>query len=377
MKNYTNKFTAATLIVASVVLAISGPVAPVNAQSRLLASTQERFTKLKERVTTAIETNIEKLEQSKEKLNASLSVNVGKDGATVSVSSSAGSLSGGVTKEGANISSESQRAGAVSGSIGRDGVSGQAQGANGGAVSSSLSKDGIKLDLSGANGGDAKITVDTDGISGSLSVAGDLKDKLKESNQKAIDKLKDMKEKVESATDIENIEERAKEFDQIFKEIAIANVQATVTKSIDSMTKVLDRLQLTADKLQSQVNKIKECLTGLQDSGVDVDANISGSGVSGSINTSAVSCDDLNVDVNSGDMAASLQEQLDATKSTMKTIRTFLSSTIDLLGELKLNDYTNTLSSFNGITSQVDIVVNLARDVQNNLGNLASSIRKS
>lgn len=376
------QLTSALLIAISIVLVAGGPVQSVNAQSvtgsSSLQSSLASLTQLKQKITTAIDSSVNKLKQSQENLNFSLNVTVDENGVVTNVKSGENSASASVGKDGANANIKGSNGSSASGTIGKDGASGEAKSSNGGTATGSVGKDGVSGSVSTSKGSNAAISAGLGTVTGSLSIPSDIKDKLKAANQKAIDKLEELKEKVESANKLEDLKEKAQEFDQAFKEIAIANVQATVTKSIDSMTKVLDRLQVAANNLESQVNKIKECLQSTKvDASGDANASDGKLNANGSISASALKCEDLNVDANAGDAAASLQEKIDAAKSTMQTIRSFLSSTISLVGELKSGGYTNTMASFQGISSQVDIVANLALTVQNDLVNLSTSIKKA
>lgn len=360
------------LVALSVVIAASGPVSVVNAQASL--GVQQSLTQFKQKVTTAIDSSLEKLKQSKEKLDLSIDVKVDQNGVVSTVEANGNSATGTINKDGASGSVNSSKGGGASGTVGKDGASGQAKSSNGASASGNVGKDGASANVKGSSGGSAAINATDSAIAGSISVPEDLKNKLKAANQKAIDKLEELRTKVEETNKLEDIKAKAQEFDQAFKEIAIANVQATVTKSIDSMTQVLDRLQIAANNLQSQVTKIKECL---QSGEIDVNASAQNGNASGSINASAPECSELNVAANSGDSAASLQEKLDSAKSTMQTIRSFLSSTISLVGEFKSGNYTNTMTSFQGIASQIDIVASLSATIQNDLVNLSSSIKKA
>src|SRR5207253_302228 len=99
-----------------------------------------------------------------------------------------------------------------------------------------------------------------------------------DSNKKAIEKLTALKTEVQATSSLGDVQAKAKEFDQEFKQIAQANVQAAVTKSIDSMTQVLDRLQVAGDNLQTQVTKLKQCI---QSGSGSANGSVSGSSASG------------------------------------------------------------------------------------------------
>ena len=368
------KLTPLSLVALSIVLAASTPVATVNAQAQMTTRAQQTLDQFKQKINTAIDNSLTKLKSSKESLDVSLSVTANGEGVTSSVSGGGSSAQSSVNKDGASGSVTTKNGSTASGNVSKDGATGSASTSGGSSASGSVTKDEASADVSTSRGGNASITATGGSFSGSLSVSPELKEKLKAANQKAIDKLSDLKQQVEETNKLDDLQQKAKEFDAAFKEIAIANVQATVTKSIDSMTQVLDRLQVAASNLESQVDKIKECL---QSAEVDASAQAGRGSANASINASAPGCEDLNVDANSGDMGASLQEKIDTARSTMQTIRSFISSTIALVGELKSGNYSNTMTSFQGIASQLDVVSGLVSSVQNDLVNLSSSIKKA
>lgn len=351
--------------ITTVVLALASPAGAVSAQF----SFKNNLEQFKTAVNTAIDKSITKLQESSESLNYSIDVKVDKNGVVVNGSGPAGTVSGSAGKDGvsgsANVSGGGA-SGSASGSVSKDGASGQA---NGQTKSSSGSASGSV----NTSGSESSITFDAGFLQGLLSVPKELKQKLQQSNEKAIERLKDLKAEIAATASLNDLELKAKAFDQQFKEIATANVQATVTKSIDSQTKVLDRLQLAANAIQTQVTKLKECVEGVS---VTADGSADASSASGSINASAPGCTSLNVDANSGDAGASLQATLDEIKSSLKTIRSFLSSSISLVAQLKEGNYSGTIKSFQGISSQVDIVASLSADVQNDLLNLSAAVNK-
>ncbi len=369
IQSISRLLTSPVLIAASFVVALGGPVTTASAQLSL----QSSLDKFKQQITTAIDSSVTKLQQSSESLDLSISVNADKNGVTGSVSGPAGSASGSVNKDGTSGQVNGSKGSSASGSINKDGASGTAKTNGGSSASGSVNKDGATGKVEGSKVGNAEIVITKDGVKGNLSVSPDLKKKLQETNKKAIDKLKELKAKVEATASLDELKAQAKEFDQDFKEIATANVQATVTKAIDSMTEVLDRLQVVANKLETRVTKLKECI---EKGSVEADANANSSGASANLDASAPGCAELSVDVNSGDNAASLEGKLAEIRSTLQTIRSFIGSSISLVSQLKFGNYSGTMTSFKGILSQVDIVASLSADVQNDLVNLSAAVNK-
>ncbi len=369
--SFRHKFTTPLLITSSFVIALASPIASVNAQ----AATQTILDQLKQKVTSAIDTNLAKLQQTQDSL--SLSITADKNGVSVDATGPNGTtVSGSASKDGASGSVSSSN-GSASGTVNSSGASGTASSSSGSSASGSVSGSGASASANGSKGGSASLSIGGgNGLTGSLSVPTDLKTKLQQANQKAIDKLKELKAQVEASSQLADVQATAKAYDQQFQDFAIANVQASVTKAIDSMTKVLDRLQLVANKIQTQVDKIKQCIQGVKDSTASANATVGSGSASASVNASAPGCNDLNVDVNSGDAAASLQAKVDEVKSTMQTIRTFLSGSIELVTQLKSGNYSGTMTSFKGISSQIDIVAELSASVQNDLLNLSASVSK-
>lgn len=353
-------FSTATLLALSIVTASTLPLASVNAlgtpgsvsgSASAAVSASGSLDQWKQRVTTAIDSNIAKLQQSTQALDASFSLNLSKDGATVSANGPAGSASGEVNKNGAKGSAESSQ-GNASGSVNSSGASGSAHAANGNA--------------------DYKIDIDKNGLlRGQLSIPMNLMDKLKGVNEKAIAKLTEIKQKVKASTAVADVQAAAKEFDQHAQEFAVANVQANVSKAIDSMTKVLDRLQLVSNNLQTQLNKIKQCAAK-----TNASANASVNGKANASATASVQgCADFAVSASTADAEAALQAKLDQVKSNIQTVRSFLASSINTVAQLNAS-YKGTVASFQSISSQLDIVANLSTQVQNDLISISASINK-
>lgn len=359
--NFSKNIAKTSLMASAFVIAFASPAGAVTA-SLSAQSAQASLDQFKQKITTAIDTSISKLQDSAKSLDVSISLSANQNGVTGSVNANGSTATGSVNK---------------------DGASGSVNTPNGGSANANVNKDGASANANSSKGGSANVGVNTDGLSislkpgdfaqAALSVPKDLKSKLQESNQKAISKLKELKAKVEATASVEDLQTKAKEFDQEFKDIAAANIQAAVTKAIDSQTKVLDGLQVAASNLQTRVNKLKECLESVSASAT---GNVEKGSATGSVNASAPGCTDLNIDANSGDQGQSLQDRLNEIKSTLQTIRSFLSSTIALVTQLKDGNYTGTIKSFSGISAQVDIVVNLSSEAQNDLLNLSAAVNK-
>lgn len=359
--NFSKNAAKTSLMASAFVIAFASPAGAVTA-SLSAQSAQATLDQFKQKITSAIDTSITKLQDSASSLNYSINLSADQNGVTGTVNANGSTATGSVGGNGAS-GSVSTSNGSASANVDKNGASASANTSGGGSASTSINAtDGASFSIKSGDFAQA-----------ALNIPKDLKTKLQESNQKAIDKLKDLKAKVEATASVDDLQTKAKEFDQEFKDIAAANIQAAVTKALDSQTKVLDRLQVAASSLQTRVNKLKDCLQS-------VSANASGSvasgTASGSVNASAPGCTDLNVDANSGDQGQSLQDRLNEIKSTLQTIRSFLSSTIALVTQLKDGNYTGTIKSFSGISSQVDIVVNLSSEAQNDLLNLTASVNK-
>ncbi|MDB5184031.1 MAG: hypothetical protein JWO07_712 [Candidatus Saccharibacteria bacterium] len=352
-------FAKTSLVATTFVLAMASPAGAIST-SLSASSLLDQF---KTTVTSAIDSSITKLQDSSNSLNFSISATADKSGLNVSGTGPAGT---------------------VSGSAGSSGVSGSASGTNGSSASGSVSSSGASGSVSSSAGsassstspssGNSAISFDpTSLLQGILSIPKELKQKLQDANKKAIDQLTILKTEVLATANIQDVQAKAKQFDQEFKQIATANVQASVTKSMDSQTQVLDRLQVAANNIQTQVNKLKDCI---QSGSASATGTIGSGTANGSVNASAPGCTDLNVDANSGDNGQSLQDQIDEIKSSLQTVRSFLSSSISLIGQLKEGNYSGTIKSFNGIDSQIDITANLSSDIQNELVNLSAAVNK-
>jgi len=305
-----------------------------------------------------------------------------KDGLKAGISSLAGDSSLTIDKNGISTESKSTNGASSSSSVTKDGVTYNSTAADGSTKSGTISSEGTHTESKDSNGNvTEKLDIDKNGISsvkigdglmnGSLLVPKTLLDKLQSVNDKAVKKLTDFQEKLKAATSPEQIQAVTDEINKNINEFAVTYVQANVTKAIDSMTRVLDRLQAVANNLQTQANKIKQCVA----SGY-IETSSSAQSSSLEIGSKEEGCDKLNVAVNSGDMAASLQEKVDQSKSDIKTVKSFLSSSINLVTDLNKNEVKGTIESFGSISLQIDIISNMSANIKNNLANLSASILK-
>jgi hypothetical protein len=360
---FPKNIAKASLVATTFVIALASPAGAVSS-SLSVSSSLDLF---KNTVTSAIDSSITKLQASSKSLDSTLSLTVDKSGLNGSASNAAGSASGSVSSSGASGSVSTSNGSSASGSVSSSGATGSASTGSTSSDSSSSSNGNASSPVSSA------ITFNTGFLQGLLSIPKELIQKLQDSNKKAIEKLTALKTEVQATASVQDVQVKAKQFDVEFKEIATANVQASVTKTIDSETKVLDQLQVAANNIQTQVNKLKECIQG---GSASASGSVSNTSANGSINASAPGCTSFNVDANSGDNGQSLQDQLDEIKSSLQTIRSFLSSSINLVGQLKDGNYSGTIKSFQGVDSQIDIVASLSSDAQNSLLNLSAAVNK-
>lgn len=338
-----SRFAIAALL--SVVLAAYGPMVSVsNAQAAMDA---QKLTQLKEKAVKEIDRRIGTLEQTLESLNADVKL---------------------------------------------DKESLQMEIAGGGAsASASIGKDGAKAQATGKDGTTANVSLEGTDVNGNIEVSQALKNKVKETVQRYIAKLKAMKEKASGSTQLADIQALGKGVDSQFGLDQLSNVQGTVTKSIESLTGVFDKLKSTANDLQSQVAKLKECANGL--AGGDGSATVGVKDGSVTANAFAPGCKELNV--GSKDIAAAAQSQLDNVGTMMMTMGSVLMSVISLvaslvtsfssltgsLGDLsKLGDVSGSggignvgglLGSFSAVTSQLDLVSGMAGNAQGLLGSVS------
>jgi hypothetical protein len=351
-----------SLIATTFVLALSSPAGALSTSASLsTASAQATLDKLKTSITSAIDTSITKLQDSASSINLSLNVNANSSGISSTATAGGSTATGSVSSSGASGSVSTSSGATASGSVSSSGASASAS-TSGGSTSATTdtSTPSLKFDS-------------TDFLESILSIPKTLIQKLQQSNQKAVQKLTDLKTQVEKTADVTDLQAQAKQYDQEFKDIATSTIQASVTKSIADQTQVLDQLQTAASALQSQVSQLKTCLQSVSASAT---GSASSTSVSGSINASAPGCTDLNVDANSGDNGQSLQDQIDEIKSSLQTVRSFLTSSISLVSQLKDGNYSGTITSFSGISSQLDVVANLSSNVQNDLINLSAAVNK-
>ena len=353
-----------SLIATTFVLALSSPAGALSASASLsTASTQNTLDQLKTSITSAIDKSITKLQDSASSLNVSLTLNASSTGVTGTASANGSTATGSISSTGASGSVSTSNGASASGSVSSSGASASVNSSNGStstSTDSSSSSSSLKFNS-------------TDFLESILSIPKTLIQKLQQSNQQAVQKLTDLKTQVEKTANVTDLQAQAKQYDQEFKDIATSTIQASVSKSIADQTQVLDQLQTAASALQSQVNQLKTCLQSVSASAT---GSVSGTSASGSVNASAPGCTDLNVDSNSGDNGQSLQDQINEIKSSLQTIRSFLTSSISLVSQLKDGNYSGTITSFSGISAQLDVVANLSANVQNDLINLSAAVNK-
>ena len=204
-------------------------------------------------------------------------------------------------------------------------------------------------------------------------VTTDTKDKVKASIQKYIDKLTVMRDKVENSGKLTDMQSLGKSIDSQYGLDQLANVQGTVTKSVEALTGVFDKLKTASASLQSQVTAIKDCAGD---------------------STSTAAC--KNVDANAQSVATSAQSQMDNIGGIMTTIGSVLMSVVTLLlsllstfggitgglGDLgnlgdvsgmgSLGNLGGLLGSFSGIASQLDVANGMSGNAQGLLSNVSS-----
>ncbi len=240
-----------------------------------------------------------------------------------------------------------------------------------------ISSNGTTFQVKGLNDKDTTKNKDT--------LPSEFKDKVKKFIEKVIEQLKAMQEKVTNTMSLGDLKSLAKNIDAQFQITQLTDVQAAVTKAIESLSGVFDKLKKTAGGLQSQIAKIRKCLSGNTDKSTCVDLNLNGEGV-----------------------VTSAQSQLDNISTMMTTIGSILASSITLvmalvatfsgmmgglgglgslgnlgnLGNISdlsgmlggLGGLSGLMGSFSAITSQIGIANGMAGNASGLLGSLTSFI---
>ena len=239
------------------------------------------------------------------------------------------------------------------------------------------------------------------GHQGKLGLPSKLKEKVVGYTDKVIEKLVELKDKVNETTSLEELESVVDDADAQFHLTHMMDVQAAVTSAIESLTSVVDKIQTTFDGMRSQVTKMKECLSNVNNDAIETDDFYEPSNVSGP------ACDDFNL--SSKEVIASAESQMANVSTMSSTIKSVLSSSIilltglvatfsSLLGELgNLDDLGNLgrllggggdsssalssvgslsglMGSFGAIASQLGIANGMAGNTQGMLSNLTSYI---
>lgn len=356
---------ATCMLMLSMLLAAYGPMASISgAQSAIDAS---KLQDLKQRAISELDRRINNFQKTLDSMKIDVTASISKDGASAKVETNRGSAEASMDKNGAKVSTENQ------------------------------------------NGGSSSFSIGKDGLNATVSFPGTIKEKAKQFLQKIIEELKQLKEKVKSATSLDKMKSLAQNIDSQLGLNQLGQVQSAVTQAIQSLTGVFGKIKETAKNLQGQITKMKDCLKS-GNAKVDVNGSASSAGgASGSASLNGEGCEGLNLD--SDDIAKQAQSQLDNISTIMATIASVLSSAVALLTTLvasfssvvgslgslgslgnignlsnlsSLGDLSSLagsagsisglLTSFTGLASQLDVANGMAGNVQGALGPLASLI---
>lgn len=187
----------------------------------------------------------------------------------------------------------------------------------------------------------ASVSLSESGLDANVDFPTDIKNKVKEFLQKIVEELTQLKGKANNTTSLTSMQALASNVDAQSGLNQLANVQAAVTQSIQTLAGMFSNLQTTGNNLQSQITQLDEC--------------------AGSTTTaSAADCAGLNT--TSTDVNKTAQSQLDNIGTIMTTIASVLMSAITLLTAL--------LSSFGGMTGGMGSLSSLGNI--SNLSNLTN-----
>lgn len=234
------------------------------------------------------------------------------------------------------------------------------------------------------------VTIGESGLKATVVFPNDLKAKSKDFLQKIITELTKMKSKIDSSTSVASVQSLADSIHAQENLEALANVQAAVTQSVQSLTGVFEDLKSTANNLQTQITQLTECTQS----------------ITGQSSGNSQDCKGLNT--SSSSIVTLAQAELDNIGTTLNTIASLLSSSIALLtgllstfnsmlnaigginGLSNLSNLVNSndinrlntafsnvdsmLTSFSAITSQIDITSTMSSNTQTLLKDLAGQI---
>lgn len=196
---------------------------------------------------------------------------------------------------------------------------------------------------------------DKDGFDGRIKLSETLKDKVQKFMEKVVEQLTGLKDKVLSATSLENLQTLVNKVEDQYLLTQLTDVQGAVTNAIESLTGVVDKIETVFGNLKSQIAKMKDCARGIKSGEGSANASVKDGNVN--INASAPGCDDFNW--NSADLISKAESQMGNFATMASTIKTILASSIVLL--------TTLVSSFSGILGGLGSLGSLG-----NLANLAN-----
>lgn len=236
----------------------------------------------------------------------------------------------------------------------------------------------------------ASFSIGENGLDVKVNFPGEIKNKVKEFLQKIVEELTQLKTKATNANSLTSMQSIAGNLDAQSGLNQLANVQAAVTQSIQSLTGMFSNLQTTGNNLQGQITQLTDCVSSVSNANLD-------------------DCKGLNT--TNADVTKSAQSQLDNIGTIMTTISSVLMSAITLLTALlstftgmagglgglgslgnisNLSNLTNLgdissltgslggvsglLTSFTGLASQLDIANGMGGDASGLLGSLSGLI---
>ena len=185
---------------------------------------------------------------------------------------------------------------------------------------------------------DTPLTTNKTGLIGKFVLSDKTKGKIKQFSDEVIEKLQELRVKVEDTTSLEDLQSFASGIDEQLQLTQLVDVQAAVTNAIEGLTGVVDKVQTTFDNMRGQVNKMKEC--------------ISANNQDTSASTSTPNCDDFNL--SSEEVIVSAESQMANIDTMASIIKSVLASSVALLTSL-----VSTLSSLLGNLGNLDSLGNL------------------
>lgn len=179
-----------------------------------------------------------------------------------------------------------------------------------------LSKDGASATVKKESVESEEKEIENDGTRTSLTMK--IREKTKEMVTKVVAQLETMKEKVQSATSLDEVKKLARNADAQYQVTQVVDLQGALSKAIDSLSGVYEKAGTIKGKLSGQIKAVKQCFAAKSAAQVSQSGEV------------LTDCDKLRDNANSEDIVRGAESRESGISTIMSAVKTILQSAIAL-----------------------------------------------